>query len=289
MKKGTKRERVIFYLVIIFCCCCIIYYFSGAYSTPKESAAPEQDGILEEENLQKTGEEQEVQNAVADGDTQEDVNNPDNQGLTAQDPARTQDFASPPEDSELIELISILQSPLPGAKVTNRDTQLPGALRDYRNGTHEGLDLYDGYCSIPIHYGDPVYAAGDGVIERIDHNYVELITEDRDEMLRICAELPETPADYLDLLRGRQVWIRHPNGIRTYYAHLSNTADLEEGDQVKAGDLIGEIGNSGTSDGALGNKAGAHLHFEVWIGDNYLGKGLPASETRRLLKVIFEK
>ena len=291
MKKRMKK-KYIFYpaVLLVFCCCCLLFYLYYIHSVPDESVASGKDEIGEVDALNRVAESPGDHEDIKAGDGQDDRENRQNQEQTVPDLSGAQPGSySLPADSSLIELISILQSPLPGAKVTNRDTQLPGAPREYRNGTHEGLDLYDGYCSIPIHYGDPVYAAGDGVIQRIDHNYTELVTEDRDEILRICAELPDTPADYLDLLRGRQVWILHPNGIMTFYAHLSNTADLEAGDQVKAGDFIGEIGNSGTSDGALGNKAGAHLHFEVWIGDNYLGENLPPAETRKLLKVIFEK
>ncbi|WP_052400764.1 MULTISPECIES: peptidoglycan DD-metalloendopeptidase family protein [Oceanobacillus] len=54
---------------------------------------------------------------------------------------------------------------------------------------------------------------------------------------------------------GNVVVLDHGNGIETLYAHL-----LEPGisvvRQVKAGDVIGKVGNSGASQGA-------HLHFEI--------------------------
>ncbi len=192
-------------------------------------------------------------------------------------------------DESLLEQLSFLQSPIPGALVTSRDSQLPGAPRAYRNGSHEGLDYYDGACGVPIRFGDPVYTAGDGEICRIDHLFTELAMQERDEMLLICSELEETPADILDKLRGRQVWIRHANGVITIYAHLSQVAEeLQEGDFVQAGDFIGNIGNSGTSDGVSGSTANSHLHFEIWIGERYLGEDLPAAETRKILKEILE-
>lgn len=54
---------------------------------------------------------------------------------------------------------------------------------------------------------------------------------------------------------GNVVVIRHPNGIETYYAHLSKL-NVKTGDDVKAGDLIGLGGNTGHSHGS-------HLHFET--------------------------
>lgn len=188
----------------------------------------------------------------------------------------------------LIEQLSFLQSPIPGALVTSRDSQLPGAPRTYRNGTHQGLDYYDGACGVPIRSGDPVYAAGEGTICRIDHQYTELTEQERTRILQICSEQEDTPNDILDKLRGRQVWIRHSDSIITVYAHLDKVAELQEGDHVKAGDFIGNIGNSGTSDGVQGTSANSHLHFEIWIGEHYLGDGLPAKEARQLIKELLE-
>jgi murein DD-endopeptidase MepM/ murein hydrolase activator NlpD len=193
-------------------------------------------------------------------------------------------------DESLIETLSFLQSPLPGAQVTTRDSQLPGAPRAYRNGTHEGLDFYAGYCGIPINYGDPVFSAGPGVIYRIDHDYTETPMDERNELLKISHGVDDTPEEILDMLRGRQVWIIHPFGVITRYAHLDNVAeDLQVGDLVEAGDFIGTIGNSGTSDGASGSTLNPHLHWEIWIGDSYLGEGLPPSESRALLHILLNQ
>jgi murein DD-endopeptidase MepM/ murein hydrolase activator NlpD len=54
---------------------------------------------------------------------------------------------------------------------------------------------------------------------------------------------------------GNVIVIRHASGLETYYAHLSRI-DVEIGDEVYAGQVIGLGGNTGRS-------RGSHLHFEV--------------------------
>jgi len=195
----------------------------------------------------------------------------------------------PKWEQSLVDQLDFLTSPLLGATITTRDSQLPGAPRAYRNGTHQGLDYYDGFCGIRIRFGDPVYAAGDGVIYRIDHEYSELDASARREILDTAQNLEDTPEDILDKLRGRQVWIKHDYGVMTRYAHLYQVADnVEIGDPVKTGYLIGTIGNSGTGDGARGNRLNPHLHFEIWLGEYYLGQGLTPPEVRHLWQEVLD-
>lgn len=61
---------------------------------------------------------------------------------------------------------------------------------------------------------------------------------------------------------GNLVVIRHNNGLETYYAHLSKI-NVHSGQNVKAGDCIGECGNTGRS-------YGSHLHYEM----RYLGSAM---------------
>ncbi len=192
-------------------------------------------------------------------------------------------------DEEMVRQLSFLKSPIPGASISTRDSQLPGAPRAYRNGTHEGLDYYNGYCGVSVHFGDPVYAAGAGIIYRIDHDYSEPVTVEREEMLRLSATAGDTPVDILDKFRGRQVWIVHAFGVVTRYAHLDTVSDqLQVGDWVEAGTFIGTVGNSGTSNGARGIREDAHLHFEIWVENCYLGEGLSPGEVRLLWQQVLD-
>lgn len=68
---------------------------------------------------------------------------------------------------------------------------------------------------------------------------------------------------------GYRVGIRSNNGCYFYYAHLDSYAlDLEVGDQVKAGEMIGYMGDTGYSkvEGTTGNFP-VHLHLGIYIFD----------------------
>ena len=87
---------------------------------------------------------------------------------------------------------------------------------------HAGID-------IPAPTGQPVYAAGDGVVMSAG-----------------------VRGGY-----GNAVVVQHPDGISTLYAHLSQI-DVQEGDEVARLDAVGEIGSTG-------NSTGPHLHFEIRV------------------------
>lgn len=190
----------------------------------------------------------------------------------------------------VVELLQFLQSPIEGAVIGMTDGQLPGAPRTYRNGYHQGIDYYNSFVGVPIKKGTPVLAAADGVVVRIDHDFVEMTSEERAEYHRISAESPTTPEEILDKYRGRQVWLEHEGGVITRYAHLGTVAeDLSVGDIVTAGQQIGTVGNSGTGPGVRGSQTEEmHLHFEIWVNDHFLGEGLAAKDTRSILKAILE-
>ncbi|MBR0053187.1 MAG: peptidoglycan DD-metalloendopeptidase family protein [Bacteroidales bacterium] len=97
----------------------------------------------------------------------------------------------------------------------------PSSQFGYRHGRpHQGIDL-------PYPTGTPVYAAFDGKVR---------------------------VSDYVGGY-GNLVVIRHANGLETFYGHMSRR-DVESGDWVNAGDVIGLGGSTGRS-------TGPHLHFET--------------------------
>lgn len=91
--------------------------------------------------------------------------------------------------------------------------------------THSGIDIANSL-------GTPIVAAADGIVAEAG------------------------PASGF----GLWVRIRHADGTTTVYGHI-NRALVEEGQQVRAGDEIAEMGNRGHS-------TGPHLHFEVWNADS---------------------
>jgi hypothetical protein len=84
--------------------------------------------------------------------------------------------------------------------------------------------------------GTPIYATGDGSVETASlvnlHGY------------------------------GRHVILQH-GGFKTLYAHL-HKINVQEGQAVVGGDLIGEMGGDPRDNDPIdGASSGAHLHFEV--------------------------
>jgi murein DD-endopeptidase MepM/ murein hydrolase activator NlpD len=61
------------------------------------------------------------------------------------------------------------------------------------------------------------------------------------------------------IITGGTIVIDHGGGLKSYYFHLSSV-DCAAGDIVKKGDIIGKVG-------ATGYATGAHLHFELKIGE----------------------
>src|SRR2546430_2519034 len=91
---------------------------------------------------------------------------------------------------------------------------------------HEGVDF-----AAP--YGTPVRATADGMVTRVGHD---------------------------DTGYGNLIELRHGNGIRTRYGHLSAFArGLHSGERVDQGETIGYVGSTGLS-------TGPHLHYEFLVG-----------------------
>ena len=178
--------------------------------------------------------------------------------------------------------------PVAGACLPELEPLLPNAPREYRAGIHEGIDLYDGVACVPLEKGTEVLAVAGGTVIRADRDFVEMTLEELDELLMRSQENGFTMEEDLDRFRGRQVWIDHGDGFISRYAHLVEVApDLKVGDEIVAGQVIGGVGNSGTLEGVRDTDAPVHLHFEIRIGDSYLGEGLSHAEVLSLLRKVF--
>lgn len=181
--------------------------------------------------------------------------------------------------------------PIDGACLSDFEGHLPGAPREYRNGIHEGFDLYGWASCRPIDQGTAVLAAKAGTVIRIDKTYTELTIEQFEEASdSLVATLdPERREFFLDRLRGRQVWIDHGAGVVSRYAHLSAVAaGLEIGDLVRSGEVIGFVGESGQLEAITAPGTDYHLHLEIRVNDDYLGQGLPPLEARALYLTLFD-
>lgn len=117
---------------------------------------------------------------------------------------------------------------------------------------HKGVDL-------SANFGTPVFATGDGIVERVDQGQANF--------------------GY-----GKQILIDHKFAYKSRYAHLQRMF-VKQGDRVKRGQLIGEVGSTGGS-------TGPHLHYEViYLNQhvnpiNYFNLNLTPEEYQELVKNI---
>ena len=193
--------------------------------------------------------------------------------------------ATPVRFDAVLQQLTGFSYPLREACVPDADSQMPNAPRAYRNGVHEGVDFYDALGCAAVTKGTDVMAARDGVVVRSDRDYRPLT---RVEALKTDS-LPET----LDRFRGRQVWLDHGTDgggrrIVTRYAHLDSIEPgLAVGQRVRAGQVIAHVGNSGTPESLDDPAAELHLHFELRIGDSFLGQGDAPDVVRRAYTRLF--
>jgi len=67
---------------------------------------------------------------------------------------------------------------------------------------------------------------------------------------------------------GYRIGITTEEGVYFYYAHLASHASVEVGDHIKAGDLLGFMGDSGYGpEGTVGQFA-VHLHLGIYVEIN---------------------
>jgi murein DD-endopeptidase MepM/ murein hydrolase activator NlpD len=179
--------------------------------------------------------------------------------------------------------------PLAGACLPDVDDQMPNAQREYRAGIHEGVDFFTGFACIDVPRGLPILSVADGRVIRADHDYRALTQSQIDQLQAESVAQGFTSSGTLDKFRGRQVWIDHGDGVITRYCHLEAIPDdLNVGRQVKQGETIGYIGDSGTPESAGDPEIPSiHLHFEIRVGDSYLAAGMTPDETRIAYEEVF--
>ena len=155
--------------------------------------------------------------------------------------------ATPDPDTLDPDDLSGFTPPVPGACLPYADSLMPNAPRLYRNGVHEGVDIYPGYACAYVELNTPALAMYDGVVVRADLGYVEITPEQVTEFAARTARQGYTDPETLDIYRGRQVWIDHGSGVVARYAHLASIADgIEVGVEVTQGQVVGGLGESGS-------------------------------------------
>ncbi|UCZ51882.1 peptidoglycan DD-metalloendopeptidase family protein [Bacillus shivajii] len=190
---------------------------------------------------------------------------------------------------EMIDYLSFLNKPIEGAQVSTVESHLPGAPRNYRHGTHEGIDWYAWGSGIEITTDTPILAMAEGKVVRVDHGFEEYPSpEVRNEDLDLAAEIGLTPEYILDRLRGKQVWVQYENGVMNRFAHLDRIPDeLELGQIVNENTVIGYVGNTGTSHAFTGENGGLHLHQDLLIYGELFWEPYEPQEVTQILKGIW--
>jgi peptidoglycan LD-endopeptidase LytH len=177
--------------------------------------------------------------------------------------------------------------PLEGAQMPRSSANVPGAIRKYRSGKSQGFTFNGSDSGVNVRFGTPVRAAADGQVIRSDLSYNEPSEATYRNLLRDVRN--GASKTQLDSLRGRQVFIRHPDGRVTRYGHLSKIAPELRLGNVKRGQVIGYVGNSGTLEGARGTRLNARLQFEIWLSDNrFLGQDMTGAQVRAAANGVFK-
>ena len=185
-------------------------------------------------------------------------------------------------------ILSDFTMPIAGACLPTDDNLMPNAVREYRRGTHEGVDFYWWDNCVAIGEGSPVLAVKRGVVTRADTNYSDMTADEMQELLDRTYEQGYSDREALDQFGGRQVWIDHGGGVVTTYNHLGAiTPGIVVGTNVEAGEPIGYVGESGTPQSIRAPGTEMHLHFEVWVNKKFLGEDLTADQVRAMYEHLF--
>lgn len=148
---------------------------------------------------------------------------------------------------------ALMKTPIDGARISSGYGRRKHPVLGYSR-MHKGIDF-----AAPS--GTPIYAAGDGTIERIGPF-----------------------SSY-----GNYIRIRHRGDLHTAYAHLKGfRSGLKTGSRVKQGQVIGYVGTTGRS-------TGPHLHYEILVNGKHVnprslklptGKALAGSDMNKFKEML---
>lgn len=173
--------------------------------------------------------------------------------------------------------------PIPGVCLPKTADNLPAAPRPYRKGTNPGFVFTSNDACVPVFYRTGVIAAASGEVIKAEASYKESTPAEFAALLKAVAGGANSAQ--MDKLRGREVWIRHPGGATTVYAHLSSIAPrIRVGSKVEKGEWVGLVGNSGTSAGVNSTRENPRLLFELWEGQPDGSKFMGQGETAQTVK-----
>ena len=131
---------------------------------------------------------------------------------------------------QMLYAMRLAAMPVPAALPVPVRGVAPRALRDTWHGArsegrkHEGIDIF-------ARRGTAVLAATEGIVLRVGTNR----------------------------LGGQVVWVLGPGGQRHYYAHLDRYAEIDNGQRVRPGTILGYVGTTGNAAGTPPN-----LHYGIY-------------------------
>lgn len=179
----------------------------------------------------------------------------------------------------LFSAIAIITDKMTSAEHSGGTGKTEYLSKEYIYGDYLSDDRFDDALFFPVavsyddeefYYTDSYGSARTYGGERI-HEGCDIMTPDnlrgRYPVISVCDGVVEN-IGWLEL-GGYRIGIRSENDVYYYYAHLySYAAGIKEGDYVKAGDIIGFVGDTGYSkvEGTVGN-FDVHLHFGIYVKD----------------------
>lgn len=130
-----------------------------------------------------------------------------------------------------------------------------------------GAQMTDTTRRFPLPVGrfgyEPGFGDGRSFGGERKHEGVDIIAPKGTEVYSVCNGVV-TEKGWLTL-GGWRIGVTDAFGVYHYYAHLSEYADLQIGDAVSAGQLLGYVGSTGYGPEGTDDQMVAHLHFGLYV------------------------